>query len=283
MQDLVKDEDAPAWKCWLAQVALIRFVTRHSYVRGTDGACPTPSTPLHAAHTCLLSPKPYYYYYCPGEVLTELNNAFLKAFEAMEEWQDGGFPKPKFQPADHLAESLDEFAPPRGYWCMSFEGYLKILKPMFKMCNWKAAPTTVAKHWHIKSVMHYRDPQRGSWYTNNVYPTSDFSTNMELLAKQSALIAALVKRGKAPHVARALKKVVRGPVELRRGDWMVVRQVGKPSLACRVDSMMECMPHGGRFSAVRLWCAGVPVTDDPVTGDMRAELNPTPPQLPHKL
>ena len=195
----------------------------------------------------------------------------------MPQWQDAGFEKPKFHPALHLAESLDEFGPLRAFWCMSFEGYLKVLKPMFRMCNWKNAPTRVAKHWQTKAVMHYRDPQRGSWYTNEVYPTSDFSSNMELLAKQSPLIAALVKMGKAPQSARPLKKVVRGPVELRREDWMIVCQVGKPSLACRADSIMECMPHGGCFSAIRLWCAGVPVTDDPMTGDMWANLNPTPP------
>ena len=40
MDKLVKDKEGAAWKCWLAQVALCRFVTRHSYVRGEDGVCP---------------------------------------------------------------------------------------------------------------------------------------------------------------------------------------------------------------------------------------------------
>ena len=111
----------------------------------------------------------------------------------MEEWQHGGFEKPKFHPAVHLAAALDEFGPLRGHWCMSFEGYLKILKPMFKMCNWKDAPTSVARHWATKVVMHYRDPLRGSWYTNYVSPTSEYSADMELLATQSPMIAALVK------------------------------------------------------------------------------------------
>ena len=196
----------------------------------------------------------------------------------MKVWQDNGFEKPKFHPSHHLAESLEEFGPLRGFWCMSFEGYLKLLKPVFKMSNWKDAPTSVASHWITKAVMHWRDPLRGSWYTNHVYPTSEYSTDMENLAKQSPLIAALVKKGKAPISARSLKKVVRGPDELRREDWIIVRQLGKPSLACRVDSIMECMPRGGNFSVIRLWCAGVPVSDDPVTGDMWANLDPSPPR-----
>ena len=35
---------------------------------------------------------------------------------------------------------------------------------------------------------------------------------------------------------------------------------------------MECMPQGGRFSVIRLWCSGVPITDDPVTGETSATL-----------
>ena len=45
MDKLVKNKEEPAWKCWLAQVALCRFVTRHSYVRGADGACPNLGNP----------------------------------------------------------------------------------------------------------------------------------------------------------------------------------------------------------------------------------------------
>ena len=142
----------------------------------------------------------------------------------MPEWQDGGFEKPKFHPAVHLADALDEFGPFRGFWCMSFEDYFKVLKPMFKMTNWKDAPTSVCKHWATTSVMHYRDPQRGSWYTNHVSPTSEFSTSMKELAKTSPLIAALVHMKQAPISARSLSKVVRGSDELRREDWIIVRQ-----------------------------------------------------------
>ena len=245
MDKLVKNKEEPAWKCWLTQVALCRFVTRHSYVRGAD-----------------------------GDKLTELNDAFLKAFEAVPQWQDRGFEKPKFHPAIHLAVALDEFGPFRAFWCMSFEGYLKVLKPMFKMCNWKGAPTSVAKHWATKVVMHYRDPARGSWFTNYVSPTSEFSADMEALAEQSPMIAALEKgRMRLPHSARSLKKVVRGPDELRSGDWIISRQPGKPARACHVQSIMEFMHHGASFSVVRLWCLTRPVVDDAESGETRAALD----------
>ena len=54
------------------------------------------------------------------------------------------------------------------YRCMPWEGFLPILKHMFGMCNWKSAPYTVGKHWAAKSVLHYRDPARCSWYKDEV-------------------------------------------------------------------------------------------------------------------
>ena len=194
----------------------------------------------------------------------------------MPQWQDAGFEKPKFHPGLHLEVALDEFGPFRGFWCMSFEGYLKVLKPMFKMTNWMAAPTSVAKHWATKAVMHYRDPERGSWYTSYLSPTSEFSADMEELAKQSPMIAALANVGKAPHSARSLKKVVRGPDELRSGDWIISRQLGKPACACHVQSIMEFMYHGASFSVVRLWCLTRPVVDDAKSGETWATLDATP-------
>ena len=54
------------------------------------------------------------------------------------------------------------------YRCMPWEGFLPVLKHMFGMCNWKSAPYTVGKHWAAKSVLHYRDPARCSWYKDEV-------------------------------------------------------------------------------------------------------------------
>ena len=81
---------------------------------------------------------------------------------------------------------------------MSFEAFLQVFKQMFKMTNWKDAPTSVAEHWATKAVLHYRDPERGSWYTNTITPTSEFSDDISALAKKSPLIAALVDIEQAP-------------------------------------------------------------------------------------
>ena len=97
---------------------------------------------------------------------------------------------------------------------------------------------------------------------------------MELLAKQSPMIAALQNADMAlPHSARSLKKVVRGPDELRSGDWIISRQPGKPPRACHVQSIMEFMHHGASFSVVRLWCLTRPVVDDAESGETRAGLD----------
>ena len=119
---------------------------------------------------------------------------------------------------------------------MSFEGYLKLLKPVFKMSNWKDAPTTVASHWITKAVMHWRDPQLGSWYTNHVVsPTSEFSTVIESLAKKSQLIALIMQE---LHSARSLKKVVPPQLVALLGE-LIHNQTGTALEAARRQSESE--------------------------------------------
>ena len=120
--------------------------------------------------------------------------------------------------------------------------------------------------------MHWRDPRRGSWYTDHVTPTSEFSTDIDELAKKSEMVKHM-NEAQPLHSIRWLRKVVRGPDEVRCGNWIIVRQAGRAGLACLVQSMMECMPRGGRFSVIRLWCAGVQIRDDSVTGDISADKN----------
>ena len=73
------------WVCWLSHVAVVRFCVRHAYVRGTDGAR-----------------------------LDALHQTFLEKFNAVPQWQNGGYEKPKFHPAEHLAAALDEFGATSG-------------------------------------------------------------------------------------------------------------------------------------------------------------------------
>ena len=82
-----------------------------------------------------------------------------------------------------------------------------------------------------------------------------------------------MRDGDLPHTARSLKKVVRGPDEVRAGDWIISRQPEKPARACHVQSIMEFMHHGASFSVVRLWCLTRPVVDDAESGETRAALD----------
>ena len=120
----------------------MRFVTRHSYRRGLDGAR-----------------------------VSQLHADWQQSFEAVTQWQEKGFEKPKFHQGEHLELALDQFGPFRAFWCMPWEGFLQLLKHMFEISNWKTAPYTVCKHWATKSVMHYRDPARASWYARHARHT----------------------------------------------------------------------------------------------------------------
>ena len=88
-----KEED-PIWHCWLAHVAECRFCVRHAYTRGVD-----------------------------SERISELHDKFLETFDAVPQWKDGGFEKPKFHPGCHLGEALEEMGPFRGFWCFSWEAH----------------------------------------------------------------------------------------------------------------------------------------------------------------
>ena len=239
MGGLIENEEDPVWICWLSHVAVIRFCVRRAYVRGIDGAR-----------------------------IDALHQTFLEKFAAVPQWQNKGYEKPKFHPADHLATALDEFGPFRAFWCMPWESYLQILKRMFDMTNWKSAPWSVAKHWATKSVMHYRDPARGTWYTDAVVPESDWTCDVPSLARSSQLLSALLKLGETLQSVRVISRVTRGPDEVRRGDWVVVRQANSPARAGRVEQMMQCLAPGGAFSYVRFWCANVKEVHDDETNSV---------------
>ena len=76
MEPLIIDKDNPVWKCWVAHVALARFCVRDVFDPEIDG------------------PK-----------IDELNACFLQAFEAVPQWQEAGYEKPKMHPGDHLHEA----------------------------------------------------------------------------------------------------------------------------------------------------------------------------------
>ena len=110
MKDLILDTDDPVWKCWVAHVAHLKFVLRPVF-----------------------EPE-------DRHVLDKLHADSMRAFEAVPQWQNAGFEKPKMHLPQHLGDVLSEFGPFRAYWCLPFEGFLKMLKRLFRMSNWKSAP-----------------------------------------------------------------------------------------------------------------------------------------------
>ena len=137
---------------------------------------------------------------------------------------------------------------------------------MFEMCNWKSAPATVANNWATKSVMHYRNPARGTWYTDDVEPSSEFATDVVSLALKSSLLAALLTTSQ-PSAVRSLRSVTRNGDTVTVGDWVVVRQIGEQACAGRITEMMECRHPSKAFSSIRLHCENwKPVYDDEMTG-----------------
>jgi len=137
---------------------------------------------------------------------------------------------------------------------------------MFEMCNWMSAPTTVAKNWATKSVMHYRNPSRGSWFTDEVEASSEFSSDLAALADGSPLLRELMI-AEAPCSVRSLHRVTRNGDPVQVGDWVVVRRLGEQTRAGRVREMMECTSSGETFSSIRLRCDSCKdVHDDETTG-----------------
>lgn len=144
---------------------------------------------------------------------------------------------------------------------------------MFDMSNWKSAPYTVGTHWATKSVMHYRDPARGSWYTDEVRSDSEWRRDVEHLARTSptGLVAALVSLRETPESIRSITSVTRGREEVRCGDWVVVRQLGETTMAGRVEQMLLCTVPGSAFARVRMWLRNCKVTqEDEATGVLYA-------------
>ena len=180
---------------------------------------------------------------------------FYLSFEAVKLWQ--GYEKPKLHLIEHLEAALLEWGPFRAFWCMPWEGFLQILKRMFRMCNWIGAPYSVGKHWAVKSVMHYRDPDRGSWHANMATPASEFSTDILELSKNSPVLRALVAMPSNTPIqcVRFLKSVSRAGDEVCTGDWVLIEKLETTSMAARVDQIVEVVWSESSESFVRLWCA----------------------------
>ena len=173
------------------------------------------------------------------------------------------------------AQALEEQGLFRATWCMPWEAFLKIMKKMFRMSNnWQDAPYRVAVHWSVKSVMHYRDPARASWFDNEVVPSSEFSTSSDeiaKIAKTSQLITVLLSvRDERPSSSRFLRCVLRGRREVRQGDWVLLEERGQQPRVGRIDQMAQVGKQwtADGQSVIRMWCVQCRTV---YSGSLRAE------------
>ena len=120
------------------------------------------------------------------------------------------------------------------------------------MTNWKSAPYDVAVHWATKSVMHYRNPKRGSWYEDTVTPSTEFYFDLKSL--KSPLADALLVTEPHIHSLRFVSELRRGPDVVRLNDWVIVEMLDAPAMSARVDSIAQITLSQSAASYVRLWC-----------------------------
>lgn len=152
---------------------------------------------------------------------------------------------------------------------------LQVIKRMFEMCNYKIAPYTVATHWATKSVMHYRDPTRCSWYEATVSPlkladgTTNFEYDLQKFAQKNKHAAKIVEdeaaAGRKVTSMRCLSSVLRGPDQVRLKDWVVISNGHQePEAAGQVTDLFECRLEDSASSVVRLRVASLKdvATDD---------------------
>lgn len=74
-----------------------------------------------------------------------------------------GLWKPKHHFATHVPIDVLRFGPSRGYWCMSFEGFNKIVKQATEISNYRQEDLFVIEHWVMKSARVLRRNRDAKW------------------------------------------------------------------------------------------------------------------------
>jgi hypothetical protein len=74
-----------------------------------------------------------------------------------------GLWKPKHHFETHLPVDVLRFGPLRGFWCMSFEGFNKIVKQATELSNYRGEDVFVMMHWVVKSAKMLRGVRDAAW------------------------------------------------------------------------------------------------------------------------
>jgi hypothetical protein len=124
-------KNTPYWKSWVAHVRVLEMSLRSQFT----------------------VPDVF--------VLDELVKAHHQAFLKVPEYD--GLWKPKHHFATHLAIDLLRFGPLRGFWCMSNEGFNKLIKQACEISNYRAEDVFVMEHWMMKSAKTLRRIRDAGW------------------------------------------------------------------------------------------------------------------------
>jgi hypothetical protein len=145
---------------------------------------------------------------------------------------------------------------------MHFEHYVQVLKRIFEITNYKAAPMAVCNFWATKSVLHYRDSKRASWVEADVEPDGDYLLSWapgSSAYDNSRFLKILVhmQPNACPMQAvRFLRSVRRGGDMVRLHDTVLIRRGGKAWVG-RVDEMVQFSQQSistqRLTTVVRLW------------------------------
>lgn len=133
LQPLLGDDaqQLPAWKSWLAHVRVFEMVMRFAFTL-TDVAS-------------------------LDQLIVEHHTAFLNVPEYSNLW------KPKHHFATHVTVDIFRYGPCRGYWCMAFEGFNRIVKDAALLSNFRAEDEFVIDHWIFKSAKRMHEELHNNW------------------------------------------------------------------------------------------------------------------------
>lgn len=137
-----------------------------------------------------------------------------------------GFARPKHHFCRHLSAALLRYGPLRGFWCMPWEGFLQVIKAIFKMTNYKNAPFTVCSFWSMKTALRMKNASESSWYNEIVYPCCDeLDFDLRSAATNSALVSVLLIRMPELYAVRHLSSFERGSVEVKLGEYILFDEI----------------------------------------------------------
>ena len=109
---------------------------------------------------------------------------------------------------------------------MPWEGFLHVIKLIFKMTNYKNAPFTVCSFWSMKTALRMKNASESSWFNEIVYPCCDeLDFDLRSAATNSALVSVLLIRMPELYAVRHLSSFERGSVEVKLGEYILFDEI----------------------------------------------------------